>query len=87
MNGYQIVSTALFTQTLAANGTTTLSVACPIGKRVFGGGYEATITLPLSPVSSFPPTTDTWRVTLRLNQDTGATIQFRVYAVCGNAIS
>ena len=87
MNGYQIVSTALLTQAIGPNGTTTLSVACPIGKRVMGGGYESTIILPLHPVASFPPTVDTWRVTLRLSQDTGATIQFRVYAVCGNAIN
>jgi hypothetical protein len=36
----------------------------------------------LHPLASFPPTVDSWRVTLRLSQDTNATIQFRVYAVC-----
>jgi hypothetical protein len=87
VSGYQIVSTGLITQSVAANGTTTLSVTCTTGKRVFGGGFEATTTLPLYPVSSYPPTTDTWRVTLRLGQDTAATIQFRVYAVCGTVLN
>ncbi len=87
VSGYQIVSTALFTQNVAANGTTTLSVVCPTGKRVFGGGFEASTGVALHPVSSYPPTTDTWRVTLRLSQDAPATIVFRVYAVCGSVLN
>jgi len=84
VSGYQIVSTALATLTLVGNTTTTMSVTCPVGKRVVSGGYDsqhATGVL-LHPVAMFPPTWDTWRVTLRLSQDTAATFQFRVYAIC-----
>ena len=86
LTGYQLVSTALFTQALTANQTVTLSVACPAGKRVFGGGYESVTGLAIvHPIATYPPTVDSWRVTLRLSQPTDATIQFRVYAVCATA--
>jgi hypothetical protein len=85
-SGHQVVSTALFTQPLTANQTVTLSVACPVGKRVFGGGYESvTGNAIVHPVAMYPPTVDSWRVTLRLSQSADATIQFRVYAVCATA--
>jgi hypothetical protein len=82
LSGYQIVSTALFTQSVAANGTTTLTAVCPTGKRALGGGYETAGSAPLQTMVSLPPTVDSWKVTLRLNQDTAATIQFRTYVVC-----
>jgi hypothetical protein len=91
VTGYQIVSTGLTTQTLAGNATTVLLVTCPTGKRVFGGGFDVPTSpsVPVHPVSMFPPTVDTFRVILRLDQDpaTTATFQFRVYAVCGNAVN
>jgi hypothetical protein len=90
VSGYQIVSTGLITQTVPGQGTTTLTVTCTTGKRVFGGGFEVPTTtpaVPLHPVSMYPTTTDTWKVTLRLDQDAAATIQFRVYAVCGNVLN
>ena len=87
MSGHQLVSTALFTQTVAANGTTTLTLACPVGKRALGGGYESVGSAVLHPMASYPPTVDSWKVTLRLSQDTPATIQFRVYVVCATVSS
>jgi hypothetical protein len=72
----------LITQSVAANATTTLTVTCPAGKRVLGGGYESYGNATLHPMASYPFTVDSWRMTLRLSQDTGASIQFRVYAVC-----
>jgi hypothetical protein len=91
VTGYQLVSTGLTTQTLVGGNTTTLLVTCPIGKRVFGGGFDVPTSpaVPVHPVSMFPPTDNTYRVILRLDQDptTTATIQFRVYAVCGNALN
>src|SRR4030095_13962507 len=78
---YQIVSTGLVPVPVVANGTATMSVTCPSGKRVLGGGYESSTVFVLHPVASYPATVDSWKVTLRLSQD-AATIQFRVYAVC-----
>jgi hypothetical protein len=63
-----------------------MTVTCPVGKRVLGGGYESSTGFVLHPVASYPPTVDSWKVTLRLSQDT-ATIQFRVYAVCANVLN
>jgi len=85
VSGQQVVSTALMTVSLLANAQTTLEVACPTGKRVLGGGYETNANLVLHTLASFPPTQTTWRVVLRLSQDTAATFTFRVYAVCAFA--
>lgn len=87
VSGYQIVSTGLLNVTLAADAAATMSVTCPVGKRVVGGGYDTsnTTAIVLHPIAMFPPAPDTWRVVLRLSQSVGATFQFRVYAVCANA--
>jgi hypothetical protein len=77
-----VVSTALLTLSLLANQQTTQEVACPVGKRVLGGGYESGANAVLHTLASFPPTQSSWRVVLRLSQDTAATVTFRVYAVC-----
>jgi hypothetical protein len=77
-----VVSTALMTLTLAANQQTSLDVTCPTGKRVLGGGYESGANAVLHTLASFPPTQSSWRVAIRLSQDTSATVTFRVYAVC-----
>jgi hypothetical protein len=84
VSGYQQVFTALVSYTnVAAGAVLTQTALCPTGKRVLGGGYDATTGLVLHPVSSFPPTVDSWRVSLRLSQDLpAATVTFRVYAVC-----
>jgi hypothetical protein len=86
LTGYQMVSTALFTQALSPGQTVTASVSCLNGRRVLGGGFESNPgTANLQTVASFPPTVDSWRVSLRLNGDANASIQFRVYAVCAVA--
>ena len=87
VGGYQIVSTALATVTLAGDAAATMSVTCPVGKRVVSGGYDTSnvTTIVLHPIANFPPAPDSWRVVLRLSQSAGATFQFRVYAVCATA--
>jgi hypothetical protein len=85
ISGQQVVSTGLLTVNLLANQQTTLEVVCPAGKRVFGGGYESNANAVVHPLASFPPNVTTWRVVLRLSQDTSATFTFRVYAVCATA--
>jgi len=77
-----VVSTGLVTLNLLANQQSTLEVACPTGKRVLGGGYETNANAVVHTLASFPPTQSTWRVVVRLSQDTAATFTFRVYAVC-----
>jgi hypothetical protein len=74
------------TVSVAPNAVTTLTVACPVGKRVFGGGYESNTNAALvHPVATYPPTQDSWRVILQNDQSTAASIQFRVYAVCATS--
>jgi hypothetical protein len=82
-----IASTALTTVSLFANAQTTLELACPNGKRVLGGGFEASVNLVLHPIASFPPTPSSWRVVVRLSQDTAATFSWRVYAVCATVLN
>ena len=85
LSGQQVVSTALSTVTLSSAGQTTfLDVACPTGKRVFGGGYESSANAVVHTISSFPLTQTSWRVVLRLSQEAppSVTFTFRVYAVC-----
>jgi hypothetical protein len=82
-----MVSTGLFTQALTPGQTVTASVSCLAGRRVLGGGFDsAPGSANVLTVASFPPTVDSWRVSLRISsQDAAATIQFRVYAVCATA--
>ena len=87
ISGYFIASTPSTTVTVAGNSTTSMSVSCPAGKNVIGGGYESTqvagVNYALHPVAMFPSAADTWRVTLRVSGINNAvTITFRVYAIC-----
>jgi hypothetical protein len=86
ISGYFIASTPSTTVTVAGNSTTSMSVSCPAGKNVIGGGYESTQAAgnyAVHPVSMFPSAADTWRVTLRVSGINNAvTITFRVYAIC-----
>ena len=81
-----IASTAMFTLNLLANQQTSLDVTCPNGKRVLGGGWETNNpSANVHALSSYPLTQSSWRVVVRLSQDTGATVAFRVWAVCATA--
>jgi hypothetical protein len=86
VSGYFIASTPSTTVTVAGNSTTSMSVSCPAGKNVIGGGYESNQgagTYALHPIAMFPSAADTWRVTLRVSGINNAvTITFRVYAIC-----
>jgi len=73
------------TLNLIADQQSTMDVTCPVGKRVFGGGYETSANAIVHTLASFPPTQSSWRVTIRLSQPTAATVLFRVYAVCATA--
>ncbi|MBW8896101.1 MAG: hypothetical protein JF613_07955 [Acidobacteria bacterium] len=85
VSGQVLTSTTLADVSLLANAQTTMEVTCPTGKRVLGGGWESGANLNLSVVSSFPPTQSSWRVTVRLSQDTSATFKLQVWAVCATA--
>jgi hypothetical protein len=65
-----------------ANEQKTFDIACPVGKRVLGGGYEMVVNDNFVPVSSYPPSQTAWRVVVRNSQSVGASVQFRIYAVC-----
>lgn len=88
LTGYQMVSSALFTQQLTGSQAVTTTLPCLGGRRVLGGGFD---TIPgaanVQVVSSYASSFDTWKVTLRVNQDAASvvSIQYRVYAVCATA--
>ena len=83
VSGLQTVFTALSTVTVDPGQSTSMSVTCPVGKNVSGGGYDSpTAGLLLTAVSSFPTAADTWRVTLRLSEATRSSFQLRVYGIC-----
>ena len=85
VSGLQTVFTGMTTVTADPSQSVTMTVTCPVGKNVIGGGYDSpTAGLMLNAVSSFPSTADTWRVTLRLSETTRSTFQLRVYGVCAN---
>jgi hypothetical protein len=69
------------TVTLIADEQRTFDLACPVGKRVFGGGYDIVANAAVIPLSSYPSSQTAWRVVIRLSQPAGATFQFRIYAV------
>lgn len=69
------------------NGSLTGAVACPAGKRVLSGGFEATHfgSGNLVSSSSYPDTDASWRVTVRNTSVSAVTnVQFRVWAICAN---
>ena len=84
----QVVSTGLITVTLPADQTTSLEVACLVGQRVFGGGWETTsataTAVSVHPISSFPSTATKWKVVLKNSQGVQVIFNFRVYAVCAS---
>lgn len=78
VSGYEIVNTL---GTLPMNGTTSVVVACPSGKRVFGGGYVVPSELDTAPLSR-PEGDNGWRVDFRSNGGSG---DAAVYAICATA--
>jgi hypothetical protein len=83
VSGYEVVVQRQL-ETINGNRTSVGVAACPVGKRIIGGGFEnANVNLPLYPVASFPSVADnSWKVTVRLTQITAASVDFRIYAVC-----
>jgi hypothetical protein len=73
------------TVSLLANEQRSFDLVCPNSKRVFGGGFEATVDAVLVPIASFALNQTTWRVTLRLSQSTALTFPLRIYAVCATS--
>jgi hypothetical protein len=62
------------------NSWTDVSISCPAGKRVFGGGaYAPGLTL----VSSFPASDTSWSV--GVHNDNPSAAGFVYYAICGVA--
>ncbi len=84
LSGTQIVEALSSTATLPGFGTLTALATCPAGTHVIGGGYESLgDAIKLTPVSSHPAGSDTWRVVLRSPQVVPtANVQIRVYAIC-----
>ncbi len=84
MSGYQRVSAA------SANNTTTpktISVNCPAGKKVTGGGGSVTNSDDVGLTQSFPADDDTWTAKgADLDGFGSATWTLTVYAVCVTAL-
>lgn len=68
-------------------GSITGAIACPAGKRVLSGGFEATHLGSGNLVASrsYPDSDTTWRVTVRnTSVSPVSNVQFRVWAICAN---
>jgi hypothetical protein len=88
VSGYERVQGDSPTLQLAPTVTSSVSVACPAGKRAVAGGFEmvSMSSQSLSVIGSLPVDTTTsssWRVAFR-NSTTGSisNIQVRVHAIC-----
>ena len=74
--------------TSVSNSTTTrtASIACPTGKRLFGGGVRLNPVLPqLAVQQSYPDNDNTYRANVREVTATAAAWSITVFAVCGTA--
>ena len=74
--------------TSPSNSTTTraMSIACPTGKRLFGGGVRLNPVLPqLAVQQSYPDNDNTYRANVRELTATAAAWSITVFAVCGAA--
>jgi len=87
VSGLEVVPTNLTTATVLAYQTLAVVVNCPLNKVPVGGGFDysnngATAESPvLATVASFP-WGNTWKVVVRLNQPTAASVTGRAYAIC-----
>ncbi len=84
VSGYEIVEALSSVATVPGFGTITVLATCPAGKHVIAGGYDSLgDAVKLTPVSSQPAGSDTWRVVLRSPQVVQTmNVQARVHAVC-----
>jgi hypothetical protein len=71
------------TVTLGTGDLATVSVDCPDGKRVIGGGVRASGDR-FELVESYPSSDSEWRNTLRSDQPTTVQDTVEAYAVCVN---
>jgi len=63
-----------------------MSVACPTGKRLFGGGVRLNPVLAqLAVQQSYPDNDNVYRANVREVTATGAAWSITVFAVCGTA--
>ena len=61
-------------------------IACPTGKRLFGGGVRLNPVLPqLAVQQSYPDNDNTYRANVREMTATAAAWSITVFAVCGAA--
>ena len=82
VSGYERVPTA--SANSSAN-TKTQTATCPVGKKVVGGGYSASVNV--MNVNSNNPTSDTvWSVTATENESGNPTWILTAYAVCVTAL-
>jgi hypothetical protein len=78
VSGYEIVNAH---GELAANGKVQVVATCPLGMRVFGGGYVVPSELDTAPLSRTEGDNG-WRVDFKSNGGSG---DASVYAICAAA--
>jgi hypothetical protein len=84
VSGYEVVTATTVNGSVSAFGTFSGTASCPVGKHPIAGGYEGLFNgIFLTPSSSFPMSTSTWRVNLRNTTASDITnVQLRVYVMC-----
>lgn len=80
VSGYTTVTKSM---SLAKHKTSTLSLSCPAGKKVTGGGAQPTSDA-MALLASYPSTNGAgW--TARVFNDSGSTHSVKLYAICATA--
>lgn len=76
------IETVRKTESVAAGTASAVSLPCPSGRRVMGGGYElpTAVSPDVHVVSSTSPSPDGWQVTIR--NDSTASVAVEVTANC-----
>jgi hypothetical protein len=78
--GYTRVTSASIS--LPAGGFQSISVSCPAGQRVFGGGESNSVLGTVVLTDSWPSSTTSWLVYAKNNGASAATVT--AYAICGS---
>jgi hypothetical protein len=74
------------TSPTSSAATRAMSIACPAGKRLFGGGVRLNPVLAqLAVQQSFPDNDNTYRANVREMTATAAQWSITAFAVCGTA--
>ncbi len=89
MSGYGRIEQAFASEQYGVQQIKTYTVDCPVGQKVIGGGWRATVGAgaPLTSVGEYPSTDSQWTVQLTTNVGQSAlVVNVTAYAICANTL-